>query len=293
MRFLLSDLQRAKFPSPIELGREVHFPDGVSGIVTDCDGIFFHVGIHPCVNLEFWVLRAGQWVPASDVQIALEPGAQLTELTDDILERFQTNDDLSAAGLKSALNQNFFLQSRMEPPPGSQEFVDYFKRHEPHVHELLKSHPDLIWRAYYRGGIPSGFERFEQDYEGTLLTKMVSYHEPVEAARNNELLDHLRAQIVKPSDPFMWMADYARRKGFNDVKSVNDGPEARSSLLSLPPTSGPIEPKYDPQTLSLLMANPQRQITALVLFALTEGQSAVWSKPRGFDLWLLSNVVAR
>jgi hypothetical protein len=293
MKFLLSDLQRARFPNPIEVGREVYFPDGVSGTVTDHDGLFFHVGDSPCVNLEMWILHNEKLVPCAQIEIALEPGAHRTDMTDDVIERFHANDDWSAAGLKAALMPAQTLPSRLDPPPGSEVFVNYFKRHEPHVHEMRQKQPDLIWRAYYGGAIPSGFEGFDKDYEDTLLTKMVSYHEPVDPSRQDELLTHLRAQIVKPSDPFMWMADYARRKGFNDVQSLEDGSQVQSGILSLPPTSGPIAPKYDPHTMSLLMANPRRQITALVLFALTEGQSAVWPKPPGFDLWLRSTVVAR
>lgn len=293
MKFLLSELQRARFPNPIEVGREVHFPDGVSGTVTNRDGAFFHVEEVPCVDLEFAILHNEKLVPCAQIEIALEPGAQRTELTDDAIERFHTQDDLSAAGLKAALVPTEPLFSLVEPPPGSEAYVNYFKRHEPHVHEMRQKHPDLIWRAYYSGGIPSGFEGFDKDYEATLLTKMISYHEPVDVERQDELVNHLRAQIVKPSDPFTWMADYARRSGFNDVQSLENGTEVVSGILSLPPTSGPISPKYDPQTMSFLMANPRRQTTALVLFALTEGRSAVWPKPPGFDLWLRSTVVAQ
>jgi hypothetical protein len=277
MRFLLSELQQAQFPDPIADGREIFFP-GRQGTISQCDGIFFHAGQDLCIDLRYWVLDHGKFWPIDEVEIAFEPGtADRQPLSQRAIELFNLHRDFTYAGLQRAVR-------RADEPPvvpvpqGCEEFRQYFERHEAFCHELKDFEPDVMWRAFYKGAIPDNFAGFEADYESVMSGKMKAYGVP--------------GPIQRPSDPFVWMADYARRKGTADVTSVHDGDDVHTRLLAVPATTGPISPRYPPDVMRLLLANPDRQTTALVLYALTDGVSAVWPKPQGFDQWLLSTCVA-
>jgi len=288
MRFLLSDLNRAQFPDPIATGRELFLPGGHHGLVSQCDGIFFNIGQAPCVNLLFWIMHNGELVQADQVEVAFEPkSTNRVELSDEAIKLFHLNKDLTHAGLQRAIVQAISPPSRLNPPRGCDEYQLYFKRHEPYCHELRQAQPDVMWRAYFRGGIPQNLSGFEADYNDMVLSKMISYHAHV----NEQLMADLKARIQPPPDRYLWMADYARRKGIPDRNNVRDGAAAQVKLLSIPSTTGPISPRYESDVMTLLMANPERQTIALVLFALTDGVSTSWSKPLGFDRWLLSTCV--
>jgi hypothetical protein len=190
---------------------------------------------------------------------------------------------LTLEGLKLALlgPDEEAPPSMLSPPVGNQECVAYFKKHEPYVHVLLARQPDLFWRCYFRGAIPTALEGFEPDYASSVLGKMVSYHEPVPLVDSKKFISFLESQIKPPALPFLWMAE-----GLSDGETVSAG------LLTLPVAQGLIEPRYSRDVMSLLMANPHRQLTALVLFALTDGKSGAWPKPPGFDQWVFSTFAA-
>ena len=288
MRFRLSDLNRAQFPDPIAAGRELFLPGGHHGLVSQCDGIFFNVGQAPCVNLLFWIIHDGQLIQADQVEVAFEPkSANRVELSEEAIKLFHLNNDLTHAGLQRAVVQSTPPPSRLNPPRGCDEYQLYFRRHEPYCHELRQAQPNVMWRAYFRGGIPQHLNGFEADYNDMVLSKMISYHARVD----EQLMDDLKARIRPPLEPYLWMADYARRKGVPDPNDVHDGDAAQVKLLSIPSSTGPISPRYESDVMTLLMANPERQTIALVLFALTDGTSAFWPKPPGFDQWLLSTCV--
>jgi hypothetical protein len=278
MRFLLSDLQQARFPDAIADGREIFFPGGRQGTIEQCDGIFFHTGQDLCINLHFWILNQGKLWPIDEVEIAFEPGATNRQtISPTAIELFNINRDLTYAGLHRAITQAA-EPLRVAVPQGCEEFRQYFQRHEAFCHELKSIEPNVMWRAYFNGAIPDGFTGFEADYNSIMSSKMVAY-------------GVLEGPVDPPEDLFVWMADYARRRGTSDATSVREGSAVHTKLLVLPVTSGPITPRYPRDVMSLLMANPERQTTALVLFALTDGVSAVWQKPQGFDQWLLSTCV--
>lgn len=290
MKFKLSDLVRARFPRPLAAGRDVFLPNGVHGTIDQTDGILFSLQQKQCINLEFWLLCDEQVVPVSQVTVDFEPGTNspVTPLSDAAIERFHAGGDLSYAGLRAALAQPDTPRppSRVLAPDGCDRFQAYFQRHEPDCHVLLGMQPDLAWRAYYRGAVPTGFAGFEDDYKHTQLTKMAAHHPPVAPEHYEPYADFLASQIEPPTNQYLWMADYARRKGNEDVLGFTDSPPISSGLLALPGASGPSEPRYPPKIMNKLLANRARQLTALVLFALTEGSSIAWPKPQGFDRWL-------
>jgi hypothetical protein len=292
MKFALSDLRRARFPDPIVKGRKLCFPE-FEGRVSDCDGRFFRIKRKLGIDLKHWIMFDGQIVPVDQVHVVFGPG-DAQPISDRAVERFQVSGDLTLEGLKLALlgPDEEAPPSMLSPPVGNQECVAYFKKHEPYVHVLLARQPDLFWRCYFRGAIPTGLEGFEQDYNSSVLGKMVSYHEPVPLVDSKKFISFLESQIKPPALPFLWMADYARRKGFADAQGLSDGETVSAGLLTLPVAQGLIEPRYSREVMSLLMANPHRQLTALVLFALTDGKSGAWPKPPGFDQWLFSTFAA-
>jgi hypothetical protein len=278
MRFLLSDLQQAQFPDAIANGRHIFFPKG-HGTIEQCDGVFFRVGDDMGMNLQYWVLFRGEFVPIDQIEIALEPNSTRREaLSERAVELFNLNQDMTVSGLQRAMQQAS-EPHRVPAPKGCDEFLQYFQRHEPFCHELRALEPDVMWRTFYRGAIPDHFQGFESDYTIVMTSKMMCY-QPADL------------MIQPPPEPFVWMADYARRKSADDVTSTREGSAVYTRLLALPSVTGPIVPRYRQDVMRLLMANPDRQTTALVLFALTDGVSAVWSKPSGFDQWLLSACVA-
>jgi hypothetical protein len=294
MKFLLSDLQRAKFPDPIVKGRRICFP-GFEGRVSKCDGRFFQIKRKLGIDLKYWIMFDGELIPVDQVQVTLEPGSEgVQSINDRAVERFLSTGNLTVEGLKAALSgpDEEIPPAVLNPPDGDDDCRAYFARHEPYVHVMLNNQPDVLWRAYFRGAVPATFTGFEQDYASSVLSKMVSYHKPVALADQDVFVRYLQSQIKPPALPYMWMADYARRNGFSDAQNVSDGAPVASGLLSLPATQGPIEPRYSSDIMSRLMASPQRQLTALVLFALTDGTSSVWPKPRGFDPWLFSTFSA-
>ena len=276
MRFLLSELQQAQFPDPIADGREIFFP-GRQGIISQCNGIFFHADQDLCINMHYWILDHGKFWPIDEVEIAFEPGDRQT-LSPRAIELFNLHQDLTYSGLQSAIRRAE-EPPRVPVPQGCEEFRQYFERHEAFCHELKALEPDVMWRAFYKGAIPDNFAGFEADYESVISSKKKAYGAPDEP-------------VNRPPELFVWMADYARRKGTADVTSVHDGDDVHTRLLAVPAATGPISPRYPPDVMRVLLANPDRQTTALVLFALTDGVSAVWPKPQGFDQWLLSICVA-
>ena len=323
MKFLLSELLRARFPTPLALGREVILPNDVRGQIKHNDGLTLHVEDKPCVNLVYWLMYDKQMIPANQVHVLFEPDSYAlpaTPLSDDAIERFRIAGDLTYEGLRQAVQ----LPDEPRPPPrlaapkGCDVFQAYFQRHEPDCHAIADAHPDVMWRAFFIGGIPTGFEGFAADYQESQLSKLASYHAAVPPEKYDEYAKFLTNQIPPPSNPFLWMADYARRRGLSDAFSFIDGDAITQGLLTLPKTAdfGPThqegtprgqaqsqqqiqhqsqpqsqqsQPRYAPMIMSKLMANPSRQLTALVLFALTEGQSRAWPKPHGFDQWLYTS----
>ena len=313
MQFLLSDLVRARFPDPLAVGRDVVLPHDVRGRIKHTDGLTFRIKKKPCVNLVYWIIYDNEMIPIDQVRVTFESGgngSEVTPLSDDAIERFHIAGDLSFDGLRRAV----FLPdeprppSRLVAPKGCDMFQAYFQRHEPYCHTIAEAHPDVWWRAFFLGGIPTGFEGFAADYKESQLSKMASHHVAVSPENYDEYEAFLTGQIPSPSHPYLWMADYARRKGLSDALSFINGDAITQGLLTLPnttehsrvqppeigahgqPQSQPqSQPRYAPGIMSKLMANPSRQLTALVLFALTEGESRAWPKPHGFDQWLYTS----
>jgi hypothetical protein len=177
MKFVLSDLRRARFPDPIAKGCQISFP-GFTGKVSKCDGRFFKAKRKLGMDLKHVIMFDDQFIPVDQVYVAFQPGDSATiDITDQAIERFHMNGDLTLGGLQAALSQPDvdIPPSYMKPPAGPDTHRAYFARHEPYVHTLLTTQPDVLWRAYYRGAIPSTFSGFEQDYQQTVLGKMVSY----------------------------------------------------------------------------------------------------------------------
>jgi hypothetical protein len=298
MKFKLSDLVRARFPDPLAAGREIILPIGVRGKIKRTDGILFSLRKKQCINLQFWLLYDELVIPADQVVVDFEPGSDdsvVVPLNDSVIERFHAGSDLSDAGLRQALAQPDDPRppSRMLSPEGCELFQAYFQRHEPYCHLLLQAQPDLAWRAYFYGAVPTEFQGFKEDYQHAQLSKMAAHHAAIDPQHYDRYADFLASQIPPPTNPYLWMADYARRKGLADAVGFIDSPPIAAGLLTLPRAAGPSAPRYPPKVMSLLLANPARQLTALVLFALTEGSSTAWPKPPGFDRWLYAAFAER
>lgn len=300
MKFLLSDLVRARFPNPLAVGREVMLPNGVHGPIKDSDGLMFRLKRKKCVNLVYWIMYDDEVLPINQVSVLFEPESQdlsPTSLTDDAIERFRISNDLTYEGLRRAvtLPDEPRPPSFLSSPQGCDLFQAYFQRHEPYCHLLLEAQPNVMWRVYFRGGIPTDFEGFAADYKESQLSKMAVFHATTPSTQYDEYAQFLSAQIPPPNNRYLWMADYARRKGVSDAVSFIDGEAITSGLLLLPKEQSPedsqSQSRYTPRVMSKLMANPHRQLTALVLFALTEAESRAWPKPPGFDQWLYASYV--
>jgi hypothetical protein len=338
MKFLLSELVRARFPDPLALDREVLLPNDVRGRIKHTDGLTLNIEEKPCVNLVYWIMYDKQMIPVDQVHVLFEPGiyaSPATPLSDDAIERFRIAGDLTYEGLRRAV----FLPdeprppSRLAAPKGCDVFQAYFQRHEPYCHAIADAHPDVMWRAFFLGGIPTEFKGFQADYQESQLSKMASHHAAVPPENYDEYAKFLTDLIPPPSNLYLWMADYARRRGLRDAVSFIDGDAITQGLLTLQNTTvsgqgqshaeshagsqagsqgqshaeshaerhaesraesqeesqAGSRPRYAPRVMSKLMANPSRQLTALVLFALTEGESRAWPKHHGFDRWLYTS----